>query len=818
MSTFDLENPNPNAGDALRDEAANLLSVRCGRVTTEHRVSGKKADIFFTRNDFGKRSRLYVEAKDYTRPLKRSDVVEIWADYSGIIAKNRPANLLVITRSGLSADAQAYIEEQPEMRHQTIWELENETLGLTEYVRSLEVLFDQDGLSRYYIDGRARRARYSSAKDAERAVEPQDILIFDELLSWITSDDYNPVAVLGGYGAGKSSLARRLASSQAREALSNPLARRPVLIPLGSLARFSSLEGLLGGMFTHDFPVEGFNVHHFLTLNQKGRLLIILDGFDEMKHAMTWADFRAQISDLNKLTQGRAKVVLLGRPSAFLSTEEQVHVLRGMKRHGEGWRRLPDWPEFREYDLQEFLPSERADFVRGYLRYRYSHSRSSSPELVSQIDARAEEVNRIADLDPDMFGKPVHAKILTDLASDAEVDLSHFAERLSRWSLYDTFFHSLAEREVEKDARRPIGEVSRLEFLREVAYWLWTEHAGATAFLASDLPDALLDMLHGGDASDNEALTREYLTGSFLEKKSGDLFYFGHRSFAEFLVAWRMAELPPDRIDHSVYSRLVRDGVALFLREAPNQSIFTSWAESLSEAHGTIYLEYFEFLAEKLGTVEKLTSSIEQRSIWRNVTGAFRGRVAFDDEVISRICRQMRTTDSTTFFLLLSLLQISLPWRPRRIGMGQVSSMVINIAAAILDRVFLHADFDRSARRLSVTEEAHAARLLAQRVLPRLTSTAADRTLVYDGTALLDAKKQQLGTAGVGIDTHVPMLAKPFGQTASLPWSDVLARMDENCRTTALAYFQQTDDWRGAFTAHHRTRPRQREASKPRRG
>jgi predicted NACHT family NTPase len=35
--------------------------------------------------------------------------------------------------------------------------------------------------------------------------------------------------------------------------------------------------------------VPGFNGRHFMKMNEKGRLLVVLDGFDEMKHAMTWA-------------------------------------------------------------------------------------------------------------------------------------------------------------------------------------------------------------------------------------------------------------------------------------------------------------------------------------------------------------------------------------------------------------------------------------------------------------------------------------------------------------------------------------------------
>gem|GEM_PF-2487311 len=142
--------------------------------------------------------------------------------------------MLVITRQGLSTDAQAYVDEQAGLRHQTIWELENEILGLTDYVRSLTGLFHQDGLSDYYIPGRARLARYESD---HRTLSETDTLLFEAVTTWIDGEDYQPIAILGGYGAGKSSFIKRLVANQAERALSDPYARRPILIGLGEYAQ-----------------------------------------------------------------------------------------------------------------------------------------------------------------------------------------------------------------------------------------------------------------------------------------------------------------------------------------------------------------------------------------------------------------------------------------------------------------------------------------------------------------------------------------------------------------------------------------------------
>ncbi|MDQ0462944.1 hypothetical protein QO010_000692 [Caulobacter ginsengisoli] len=794
MTTFDLDNPEPNSGDALRDEAANLLATRFGRPKREKRADGKKVDLYFMRRDFGRDVGMYVEAKDYNRNLSRAEVVSIWTDYSGIIRKNAPATLLVVTRNGLATDAQEFIEtEQTEIRHQTIYELENEILGLTEYIRSLQTLFSEGGLDKYYVEGRARLAQYGTTVE-ERHLSQRSESLFDLLVRWVEDkDDFTPIAILGGYGAGKSSFAKRVVAHQAKKALVDPLARRPVLIKLGALASASSLEGLLGGMFTHDFPVDGFNTHTFLQMSDKGRLLMVLDGFDEMKHAMTWADFRTQITRLNRLTNERAKVVLLGRPSAFTSAEEHVHVLRGVRKFGEQWHRLPEWPEFREFELEPFTPTERSDFVRRYLEYQSAHQRTKrEPGWISQ---RAAEVNRIADLDTQVFAKPVHAKILTDLASDPGVDLSKLSGGVSRWALYDLFFNRLAEREVEKDARRPIGEEHRLTFLRELAFWLWTGKGGATSFYAPDIPSSVIQLLPQGDGEDIEAVRREYLTGAFLEKKHGDIYYFGHRSFAEFLVAQRMLLRKPIGSTHSMYSDTLRDGVEIFLREAPNRHYFAQWADEVSGAQGHLSLDYFAFLAEMLGGVDALKRQLPSSSIWLPILSAFDDPISVNESSLGKLWRTTRDPNNRYFFLALGLLhecavQLSVPHSER----------YCRTAAALIERVFKGAEVEANGGRARISAQLSDARQLAVNVLPALEARFGERRLVFRGDRLIAAHSEIKSSMGLDIGLSGLDTIPGWPKEDRLPWDAVLQYIEEDTRKKVSAYFSKAENMRGIVT------------------
>ncbi len=653
MSELDLQNRSPLPGDLLRDEAGNLLSGRYGNPIVEHRVRGKKTDIFFRFDELGKERRLYVEAKDYEKRLTRKDVVSIWSDYSGILLTNQPSDLLLVTKSGLTADAQAYVEEQYNFRHQTIWELESSVLGLTPYIRSLTSLFDQDGLSGYYIPARARAAKYMEGTQS-RLSSDHDVAFFSHVDDWIAkAGSALPIAVLGGYGAGKSSFAKLIVSHYAKLALSNPLSRRPILVKLGQFSRYSSLEGILGGMFSSEFPINGYNFHEFMSANERGRLIVVLDGFDEMKHAMTWTDFRSQLAELNRLCSSSSRVLLLGRPNAFLTHDEHIHALRGRKRSGDNWRRLKDWPQFSEFDLQDFNEDERSTFVQKYLHF------SSSGLSTGELDERAMKLKELTSLAPEIFSKPVHAKILTDLAADPEFKLDRFKKHVTRWKLYEAFFDTLAERESEKESRRPISEVKRLEFLRRLAIWLWSDKAGSVSFSAADVPVSVISTVEAPDSSDDESKLRELLTGSLLEKKGRDIYFFGHRSFAEFLIAQHMFLTSPKAQDHALYSYLWRDGVETFFDEITDRRLFVEWARTVSYARGKIRFQYFERLIKKVGGLRYFSGQMEGRSIWYAYFKPFSQTVEFNSAVDSKIIMNISKSDNALAALYIKTLSYS---------------------------------------------------------------------------------------------------------------------------------------------------------------
>lgn len=746
-------------------------------------VLDKRVDVVCRTVEFGKATELFVEVKDYEGHLTRQQVNSIYNDYEGILRTRPSSRLLLVTSAGLSSAAQSYVDGRTDMFHQTIWELEDAALGLMPYVRAQTAAFDDDGLSSYYVDARARVAAYD--RDHRRSLASQDIPLLQTVEAWIDEPSAPPLAILGGYGAGKSSFAKRLLSRQAERAIADPSARRPVLIRLGNVTRSTSLDSLLGSLFTSEYEVRGYSFRRFRDLNEKGRLLLILDGFDEMKHAMTWTEFLNEIKELNRLNTGQSKVVLLGRPSAFTSDDEHLEVLRGRIRVEAGLTtRLPNWPQFREYELEQFTRDERMDFVSRFLRAKLQRLDSGAKLSLGAIERRVVEVNRLADEDTDVFGKPVHARILVELALDAEFDLAGLSGTVTRWTLYSQFFSMLARRETEKPARSPIEARFRLEFLRRVAHWLWTQRDGATAFKNSELPKSIFEGLPDGDAEDPADKSREYLAGAFLERKANDHYFFPHRSFAEYLIADGLASSPPTERQHQQYASLIRDGVAGFLEVAPSARNMSEWCTTLGSDSGTIPLDYFLFMANASGGYDAMARRLPATSCWRPFVELLATK---PDELYERQRLVSGTIIGEDIRNVASLLAAMtrfhglLPARPEASGeYGSLKDLSSVVAAALITRTVSSFREKQPGSRHTI-DERHAPMLhLAQAAVSVLTEDQS-RTVEFSWAKLGDVASGFNERMGPSLETGPQEHDCKLMPSERLPYFTVRELMPAKC-------------------------------------
>ena len=141
------------------------------------------------------------------------------------------------------------------------------------------------------------------------------------VLKWTKEKSNKHISLLGEYGQGKSVLSLKIAY----EMIENNDERIPIIIELrGKSPRNESLESIVASWAsTFDIKTSGM-----IRLLEEGKLLIILEGFDEMDMI---GDSHRRLEHFNRLWEfaryEKSKVLITGRPNLFLDNEEMVDYL-----------------------------------------------------------------------------------------------------------------------------------------------------------------------------------------------------------------------------------------------------------------------------------------------------------------------------------------------------------------------------------------------------------------------------------------------------------------------------------------------------------
>lgn len=584
-------------GDELRDHVIDLLEARGVPVEREIRLGTKKIDVLACIEDDFEDRDIAVECKNYDKNLGQEDVTKIYAEYLSLLQRNEIDGIWIIVRRDFSADAKNWARDQQGLTLFTLAQFEERQFGFKRFVRQVAELFQDQHLDQYYIQQRLS----------------QEEFLIDRIRAWIESDDTRPVAILGGYGMGKTSFCKYLIHELAQEYLKDQSKRVPIYVRLAEIAKEQELDGLLGKMLASRYRLTNYNFQDIMSLNQRGKFVFIFDGFDEMKHALTWDLFKYNFSQINRTVAGDARVIIAGRPNAFLSDAEHSWALRGTRIAGDQKIKLPDWPEYHELTIQPFSQSEAQDFLRQYLLQNLlTRGDAVSEDNLSWIESRVEEFDALVHRED--FARPVHLKIFADIATNRSIKLKDF----SIYELYDLSTQETIGREMEKAERLPISGEKRARFLEDVGWWLWEKESGrALNFNPSEVPQGIVRRVLSAEQQINdEGLLRELFSGAFIERKFGDNFYFAHRSFLEFFVAKRLERASSERLALGVINTVVNEEILFFLKSGRSFRPFIEYVVTLMERYaGELKLILLEEMHRTFDREEYVRSPSAQQHV-----------------------------------------------------------------------------------------------------------------------------------------------------------------------------------------------------------
>jgi hypothetical protein len=366
----------------------------------------------------------------------------------------------------------------------------------------------------------------------------------------------NWLVVLGEYGTGKTALTLRLQSEWIRQYRENPSHPIPLRIELRS--------------FTKQFDARSL-IHHFLDKNELGhipidfvfhlirkcRIVLILDGYDEMAQFLNARERRSCLAALAELSADGAMGLLTSRPNYFTEAEE-LNVFEA----------LYSSIEQNKYHLSHmdrlFIAEEQSidSLLEGYLINRNErYLRDLSPEQTKSLvkrklsqDAAGQEIvltllDKVFRDEGDgrkqaLSGKPVIISYLLELIDELRSTPSEKDPGdLTEWQIYKLIVDRLMIRDLQRSPA--LAPEARRKALQKLAIIL---SAKSVVTATEEVFNSIIDEVFKGELrrlapeerrARRVELFQDLRSSATLTRSEGggpQGWVFSHNSLREYLV------------------------------------------------------------------------------------------------------------------------------------------------------------------------------------------------------------------------------------------------------------------------------------------
>jgi uncharacterized protein YjbI with pentapeptide repeats len=378
----------------------------------------------------------------------------------------------------------------------------------------------------------------------------------DYLTTWLNDSNSEArwLVVVGEYGTGKTALTRVVQRRWTKLYNSGESTRLPFRIELRD--------------FTKQFDARGL-LHHFLDRNElshvpvgfveslieEGRVILLLDGYDEIAQYLNIRERRACLEALAELAGFGARGILTSRPNYFTEAEE-LRVFEVL------YQRLSVKPAIEKVDQDVLQQEQQIDRLLGSFvvdrveRKLADLTVDQTRELVMRRlggDQRGASVvtgilNRV--FRPEhgkgvsLSGKPVIITYLLEVVEQLKQDQSApFETQLTEWQIYDIVIEKLMIRDYQRTSNLLPSE--RREFLERLALEATIRHSKYLredefrALVVSQFSQQIARGHAEGRTDIAESLFEDLRSSATLTRAEGGKSFawqFSHNSLREFLL------------------------------------------------------------------------------------------------------------------------------------------------------------------------------------------------------------------------------------------------------------------------------------------
>lgn len=543
--------PNTNTGTEFEDYVQQLLTLSGYRIERNVIVGGTQIDVVARSSNSLAPVTYLVECTDQGRNVPIDYVKQKAGALFDTGNEDEVAFLMIVSRHGFSAEAKAFAETRPRLILTTASDLEDRLIDFSPYrdwytlnYRESTGMFNEARLFEHYVE--------ISATDGHSPAKPLD----NAVREWLNTTGNNVLFLLGDYGAGKTSFLRKFAFELLSSNGSDPdhsVGQSPVLVPLRGFRSAINLRQVITDTLVNDYGVSLPSFQAFERYCSLGKVLLLLDGFDEMANQSNLPTVIDCLTQIMLLAETNTKLIVTCRSNFFKSHYQLFEALRRFEIEipdaDGGSETLPLVEHGKVLTLSPLSPKQ----VQAFVKRRYPEK---SNELLKQI-------KKIHDLS-DLCKRPV----LLDMVLSTLPDIHESDGVVNSAVLYETYTNRWAKRDqwrvrMSVDARQVLCDSLA-----------WAMHArGLTAIAFPDLRKRLGAVLSGFSKSPEELeeFANDIQTCSFLVREGeGDEYQFAHKSFLEYFVARRLAKGLIEELD-------VHDDDSDMSLEDPGVSFENSW-------------------------------------------------------------------------------------------------------------------------------------------------------------------------------------------------------------------------------------------------
>lgn len=455
----------------------------------------------------------------YNRELKIYDIDNI----SNRINIEIPSGLL-ITNKGIHLNVSNYAYTKQNIKIFNINDfLQQRVWG--NYFNSLRSDIDKDSIQQLYIDLGCYQEEIIDDSEMINKFPSLDNYID----KWLREVGKTHISLLGDFGTGKTWFCRHYSYRQLLNYLKDPINERmPLLITLREFSKAITSKQLINDALIEQYklPFKGSAFDIFKDLNKRGKILLILDGFDEMAKKVDYQTVVDNFWELAELVENNSKVILTSRTEYFRQANEAEKILGG-ETYGRKTIELSP-PKFEILHLDKLSDSQIRDLI---LRRRMG--RKDGENDVNLILSR----RNLAE----MARRPVLIELLLAALDEVGKNQDNIPENISEVYLYAT--NKLMLRNIASE-RTFTSTADKLYFLCELAWEMIKNNNLRIHF--SSIPDVIIkyfgDRIKGKGDLDN--WDWDLHSQTLLHRDAKGYYEFAHKSLAEFFVAFKfIAEL-----------------------------------------------------------------------------------------------------------------------------------------------------------------------------------------------------------------------------------------------------------------------------------